>query len=137
MTSDDLAEQVADHFNDLDAPLIEFQAVVPEDVEEYQLERHNFQVYVIPTGESETPIDRGDACDERRIVSVIISGPIGQVTKRIAMRFGEQLRRSLYETEFSGYRWIGNETTTLVAYDFLKSKNQFVSRFDAEFFGIA
>jgi hypothetical protein len=137
MTADELADELVDHFNAISDPLISFQAVNPLEIGEEDKERSNYAVFVIAIAESETPFDRGDTCDERRIVSVIINGPIGNVTKRIAMRFCEQLRRSLYETTFDGYRWAGNETTTLIDYAALKGKGQYLSRFDATYFTVA
>jgi hypothetical protein len=138
MTADELADHLVEHFNAISEPLIQFQAINPSEIGEADKERNNFAVFVIPNSENETPIgDRGDTCDERRIVSIIVNGPIRNVTKRIAMQFGEQLRRSLYETKFEGYQWTGNEATTLVDYAALKSKSQFLSRFDATYFTFA
>jgi hypothetical protein len=137
MTSDEIADRMVEHLNALEEPLIAFQAVNPPEIGEADKERSDYAVFVIPNAERETPFDRGDTCDERRVLSIIVNGPIrGNVTKRIAMQFGEQLRRSLRETEFEGYRWAGNETTTLVDYAALKTKNQFLSRFDAEYFAL-
>lgn len=137
MTSDELADLVVEHFNALAGPVIEFQAVNPPEIGEADKERSDFGVFVIPNSETETAFDRGDTCDERRVLSVIVNGPIrGNMTRRLAMQFGEQLRRSLRETEFEGYRWARNETTTLVDYAALKSKNHFLSRFDTEYFAL-
>ena len=137
MTADEIADELVTHFNAISDPLIAFQAIVPDDVEDIEKERTDFVVFVVPTGESEEPFDRGDTCNEERVISVVVSGPIKTVTKRLAMQFGEQLRRSLRETEFQGYRWSGNETTTLIDYNALKTKGQFLSRFDATYFALA
>lgn len=137
MTSNDLADYLVAHLNLLDDPLIEFQAVNPETVAEASAEVHNFQVFVMPFEESEESIDRADTCREERIVSVVVNGPIGQVTKSLALQFAEQLRLSLRETEFEGYRWQGNETVSIYDADALKTKNQFLHLFRATYFTFA
>ncbi len=137
MTSNDLADYIVAHLNLLDDPLIEFQAINPETVAEASVEVHNFQVFVMPFEESEESIDRADTCREERVVSIVVNGPIGQVTKAIALQFAEQLRLSLRETEFEGYRWQGNETVSIYDADALKSKNQFLHLFRATYFTFA
>jgi hypothetical protein len=139
MTSDQLADDIVAHLNAIESPIVEFQAVNPAEVGEHLKEKRNdFAVFVIADSESETPLDRGDTCDERRTVAVIINGPIrGNMTKQTALRFGEQLRLALRETEFDGYIWAGNETTTLIDYAALKENRQFLSRFAATYFNVA
>lgn len=137
MTSNDLADYIVAHLNLLDDPIIEFQAVNPETVAEASKEIADFQVFVMPFEETEEAIDRADTCREERVVSVVVNGPIGQVTKSIALQFAEQLRLSLRETEFEGYRWQGNETVSVLDAEALKSKNQFLHLFRATYFTFA
>jgi hypothetical protein len=138
MTADELADHLVEHFNAIEEPLVAFEAANPAEITEAEKERSDFGVYVIPNSESETAFDRGDTCDERRVVSVIVNGPVrGNVTKAVAMKFSEQLRLSLRETQFDGHRWAGNETTTLIDYGALKTKAQFLSRFDATYYTVA
>ena len=137
MTSDELADYLVDHFNDLSDPIVAFQAIKPETVAEAQKERADYGVYVLPYEESETPLDRGDTCNEQRVVSVVVNGPLKTVTRSTAMQFCEQLRRALRETTFNGYRWSGNETVSIFDANALKEKDQFLSLFRATYFTIA
>jgi len=136
MTSDQLADSLVLHFNAISDPLIAFQAIKPE-VAEADKECSDFAVFVIPFGESEAAFDRGDTSREERVVSVVVNGPIGQVTKSIALAFCESLRRSLRETEFDGLRWSGNETVSVYDFDALNTKSQFLHLFRATYFTFA
>ena len=134
MTSDELADHLAEHLGTIEEPIIEFQAVKPETVAEAQAERSDYGVFVIPYAESETPLDRGDMCNEERVVSVVVNGPLKTVPRATALKFCEQLRNSLRESEFDGYRWAGNETVSIFDSAVLKEKNQFLSLFRATYF---
>jgi hypothetical protein len=136
MNADQLADFVVDTFNDISDPVIVFQAVNPESIAEAEKEHTDFQVFVVPFGETETRINRGDVCEERRTVSVVINGPIGQVTRATALQLLDQLKRSLRRTSFDGYRWASNETVSYWNPDALKEKRQFYSVFRAEYVGL-
>lgn len=138
MTSDDLADKVAEYLNSLEDTLIEFEAVNPPEVGEFLKEKRNtFAVFVIPESESEEPFDRGDTCNEHLTVGVVINGPMKNMTKKLAMQFGKQLRRALCETDFDGYTWQGNDVVTPIDFAALKDNGQFLSRFNASYYGIA
>jgi hypothetical protein len=137
MTSNDLADYIVVHLNLLVDPIIAFQATNPETIAEASKEVADFQVFVMPFEESEESIDRADTCREERVVSVVVNGPIGQVTKAIALQFAEELRYSLRETEFEGYRWQGNETVSVLDADALKTKGQFLHLFRATYYTFA
>src|SRR4051794_8061513 len=101
-------------------PVLAFEATKPEQIAETEKESSNFAVFVIPSGETETRINRGDLCEEHRMVSVIVTGPVGQVTRATAQSFVQQLKRSLRLTNFDGYRWRNNESIVYWDPDALK-----------------
>jgi hypothetical protein len=135
MTSDQLADLVVAELNAIDDPPIAFQAVNPPEVPDPQAERNNFQVFVLPFDESESPINlSNDTCREERRVSIFVHGPIGSVTRAKAIEFCEVLRSSLKGTRLGDYLWDGNETVSLFDADALKNKNQFLSLFRATYY---
>lgn len=136
MNAEELADYVVEHFNAIEDPVIAFEATKPEDIAEAYKERDNYQVFVIPFSETETRIDRGDTCEQHRTVEVVVTGPIGQVTRFTALQFLTQLKRSLRLTKFDNHRWMGNETPTLWDPDAMKTKGQFLSVFHAEYVGL-
>jgi hypothetical protein len=137
MNADELADHLVDHFNSIEEPLIAFQAQKPDEIPEAEKERSDFNVFVVPFGETETKINRADSCDERRQVSVVIHGPIASVTRSLAIKFVEQLKRSLRRTIFEGFRWASNESVQFFNPEALKLHGQFYSVFRTEYLGIS
>lgn len=147
MTSTDLADLVAAHYNAIpeDERPVQFQAIRPKKKADVVAERGSWGVYVMPSSEEETPIDNGDACDERVRVRTIINGPCKDL--KDGLKFCKFIRRSLRETSFLDpdpeeegaeipYDWQGNELT--VSYDEEAiQKGQFLANFESEYYGIA
>lgn len=138
-TSDDLADALVEHFNELEEVPIEFEAQKPEEEIVLDPKVQEWKVYVWPAGESEEAIDRGDMCREELQVEVYIHGPIGeQFTKKKAIEFVKFLRKSLRETQFENFRWDSNELVDGV-FDtgVLKLKKHFLTVFRATYFNFA
>lgn len=134
MTSEDLAKLLAAHFTELDDKPIEFAARVTDDVSVADAERSDWAVFLVPFEESEEPFDRGDACREELVVSVVINGPAKQVGRAKGSELAKFLRNSLRETEFGGFDWAGNETALLYDADAFKTTGQFLSVFRATYY---
>jgi len=134
MTAEDLAKLLAAHFNGLDDKPIACSVRVTDDISVADGERSDWAVFLVPFEESEEPLDRGDACREELVVSVVINGPAKQVGRARGSEFAKFLRDSLRETEFSNFHWAGNETALLYDADAFKVSGQFLSVFRATYF---
>jgi hypothetical protein len=133
LTASDLATHVADTFNANVTREIAVQAVAV-DVVVVDSERADWSIQVAPFAETETPFDRADTCDETVTVVVVVEGPASGRTLGECLTFVKnQLRTALYETEFSGYRWHGNETLSIFDADAWDSKQRFLSTFRATY----
>lgn len=138
MNADELAELVATYVDALASPPIVFNATVPATAASVEAETADWKVFVLPYGESEEALDRGDMCREELTCSVVINGPVnGVTTKQNGLELSKFLRTSLRETEFSGFRWESNEVATVYDFDALKTKSQFLSLFRATYFQFA
>ena len=133
MTTEELAELMAECFNELEDSPRPYQAVSSDDISEAHAERNDLQVFVIPYGESEEAFDRGDACREELTCSVVVNGP---VTREEGVELSRFLRYGLRETELGGYRWQDNETVSLWDSEALR-KGQFLGLFRATYFDYA
>lgn len=146
ISSDQLADLLVPHFSELDmeelGDELELELPIEFDVENpdheilINVEATDWTVQIWPFGESETSIDRGDACREELLVDVYVHGPLNEViTRQHGVDLVRALRYSLRGTEFEGFRWEKNETVNGV-FDagLLKSATLFVSMFRATFF---
>lgn len=133
MTSHDIADLLAEHYNSLGDKPIEFFATNPE-VINVEKESSDWAVFVGPFEESEAAQDRGDMCDMRVTCQVVVHGPVSIVTPKSAgIALVHWLRNALRETELGGYRWVACETVSLFDFDALVGRKMFVSWFNAEF----
>lgn len=135
MTADDLADLVVVELNAIANPPIKFTAVKPDDFGTIDKETSSFTVFVIPFSESEEAFDRGDACREELVVSVVVNGPVkAPLTRAEASEFVRLLRSTLRETILDEVRWSSNETVSLYDFEAMKTKKQFLSLFQATYY---
>jgi hypothetical protein len=154
-TADDLADDVVDQFRDYFygtgdpvTPLIQFEAVNSAEISEVIVEEQGtYSVFVFPDSETATPFDQGNRCDERLVIGVVVVGPVGTVTKKLAIKFCKQLRRALRGTVFESvdededrgvtYQWLSDEVEPLFDAEALATNSEFVGAFKATYQGLA
>jgi hypothetical protein len=138
VTVEDTAAIVAEYFNQLADKPLEYEAAVPGEIGSANAKADTWKLFCIPFAEREEAIDRGDMCREEHVVRMIINGPIeGNTTRNTGLQLAKFLRFSLRETEMGGFRWDSNEVQSPYDSDVLKTKNQFLSAFDATFYRFA
>lgn len=116
-------------------PLINFEPEKPATTGEVLAERDDFRVFVMPFGTTETKINRAGLCNVRPMVSVTVTGPIGEVTRATAIAFVDQLKLSLRRTVFDKFHWRNNDSVTYWDPDAMEV-GQFRSVFRAEYVGL-
>lgn len=138
MTSEELCEHLATHFNGLANKPLEYRATKEDDIAVACAERSDWQVFLVPNSENEEPpLDGAGMCREELIPSVVVNGPCKSVTRGKGIELQKFLRDSLKATEFEDYVWDGNEVNTLWDVEAFKKAKQFLSLFRPTYFTFA
>lgn len=141
MTSaDDIADVVVAIYNAIESKVVEFAAINPEDVPEFDLATGaNVSVQVYGFAEDETPENLRDDCLRvtRVVRTLVMLRQAEGVTKKKFLELINQLKDQFREVavEVAGERfsWEGNEHETLYDFEVLKAKRCFLTGFNSTF----
>ena len=137
MTSaDEIADGVVELYNDIASKVIEFEAVNPDDVPEFDLgSGEDAAVQVYGFAEDETPETLGDDMlrATRVVRTLVMVRKVDGVTKKTFLEFVNQLKDSFRNVEIEGFAWEGNEQETIYDFDVLKTKGCFLTGFNSTF----
>jgi hypothetical protein len=126
---------ISGNTDQVEDPFIVCTAEKPATTGEVWAERSDWRLFVVPNATTETKINRAGSTLEHPSVSITVIGPLEEVDRALAIKFIDQVKRSLKPAVFDGYHWHSTDTMTVWNPQSV-AKGEFQSHFIAEWTGI-